>query len=214
MPGFTTTDDGGWEFSFEDAVEKPELPKEPTRATGYLEGPGKWENYSDTILYEVESLIRQLLEQKLSDPKWNRQHPKYRRYTCGMMFEAIYGKKPDLKSSKDQTILRRMPKVMTYYSTRKQKEGSIMGKKTSNTIYTLSLKRYRQLAPYSLRLRLEWLEEQGKLPTWANMKLVKDNLEVGHARNKRTDANMEKRRERAREIYNERYNRNRSDEGA
>lgn len=204
MAGFTTTDDG-WMFSFEDPVTKPSLPTEPTRATGYLEGEGKWENYSDLVLYELESLMRQLFEQKLDDFKWKQQNPKWRRYTCGMMFEVIYGRKADLKSSDDQVRLRRLPKLMTYYSTRKQKEGSINGKKMTKTIYTLSLKRYKSLPPYSLRLRLEWLEEQGRVPCWQNMKLPKDNLEVGHARNPKTDANMEKRRQRARERYNERY---------
>ena len=94
---------------------------------------------------------------------------------------------------------------MTYYSTRKQKEGSILGKKINKTIYTLSLRRYKRLAPFSLKLRIPWLEEQGKVPTWHNMQLVKDTLETGHARNKKTDENMRRRREQAQAAYRERY---------
>jgi len=205
MAGFTTTNDGGWVFNFEDPVAKPSLPTEPTRATGYLEGAGKWENYSDKDLYEVESLLRQLFKQKESDPKWNLTIAKHRRFTAGMMFEVLYGRPYDRTHAGEYQKILRLARVMAYYSTRITKEGSINGKRYKKKIYYLSLKRYKKLPPYSLRLRLEWLEEQGKVPCWQNMKLPKDDLKAGHARNKRTEENMEKRRERGRQLYNERY---------
>lgn len=204
MQGFTTTPDGGWVFSFEDP-KPPELPKEPTRATNYLEGPGKWDNYSDDVLYECERLLRDFLETKLDESHWKQQNPKYRKYTVGMMFGVLYGREYNQTRSYDQVRARRLVKLMGYYSTRKQKEGSILGKYYRKTVYTLSLRRYKRLPPYSLRLRIPWLEEQGRMPTWHNMQLPKDNLETGHARNKKTDENMRRRREQARERYNEKY---------
>lgn len=205
MAGFTTTPDGGWSFSFADPEPKPELPEQPTRATNYLEGPGKWDNYSDDILAEVEGLFRAFMESKKDEHHWKMQNPKYRRYTSGMMYEVLYGKKYDRNDSHAQNAVRRLSKVMSYYSTKKQKEGYILGKRHKNTVYTLSLRRYKTKMPYSLRLRIPWLEEHGKMPVWQNMQLPKDDLEVGHARNRKTDENMRRRRERGRKEYSERY---------
>lgn len=202
MAGFTSTNDG-WVFNFEEPMKKPELPSEPNMATNYLAGPGKWDNYSDPVTYECDSLLRQFFESKESDPQWTQQQPKWRRFTTGMMFEILFGRKYDPKA--DYQYGFRLSKVMAYYSTRSQKEGSIRGKRYKKTIYTLSLKRYHKCPPYSLRLRVEWLSEQGKLPTYQNMRLPKDDLKPGHARNPRTDENMEKRRERAKERYRDRY---------
>lgn len=203
MAGFTTTDDGGWSFSFADVPGKPELPEGPNMATNYLAGKGKWDNYSDITLYECEILLRKFFESKLDDPHWSIKNPYYRRFTCGLMFEILYGRKADCTGKDDLFIMRRLQRLMTYYSTRKQKEGMIRGKRYAKTVYTLSLKRYRTLKPYSLRLRVEWLEEHGEMPTWHNMVLPKDDLPAGHARNRQVEENMRRRRERAREIRNE-----------
>lgn len=203
MAGFTTTSDGEWSFTFTDPQSKPVLPDEPNMATGYLEGVGKWENFSDPLLYELDSLLRQFLETKVNDPKWTTASTKWRRFTCGMMFEILYGRK--YVSGDDNKYAFRLAKLMAYYSTRITKEGSIRGKRYKKSIYCLSIKRYKTMPPYSLKLRLEWLEEQGKLPSWHNMGLPKDDLRIGHARNKRTEENMEKRRERAKKQYLERY---------
>lgn len=207
MPGFTTTDGDDWVFNFEDPVIKPELPDKPNMTTGYLEGAGKWENYSDKDLYEVDSLLRQFFESKLEDPKWTGPSTKWRRFTAGMMYEILYGVPYDHTIPGSYQKILRLARIMGYYSTRITKEGSIRGKRYKKKIYYLSINRYKKCPPYSLRLRLEWLEKQDKLPTWHNMMLPKDDLKVGHARNKRTDENMEKRRERGKKIYNERYNR-------
>lgn len=202
MAGFTTTDDG-WVFNFEDPVSKPELPDEPNMATNYLAGAGKWENYSDIKLYECESLLRDFLESKQGDKQWDCPSTYYRRYTTGMMFEVLFGRKYDPKT--DYQYGFRLAKLMAYYSTRITKEGSVRGKRYKKKIYCLSLKRYRKVPPYSLRLRLEWLESNNKLPSWQNMRLPKDDLKAGHARNPRTDENMRRRSERAKERYRGRY---------
>lgn len=216
MAGFTTTSDGSWTFKFSDTPEAPDLPvHDPFTPQGpeiasYLSGPGKWENYSDMVVYELDSLVRKFLESKLDDKQWTGQGSHfYRKYTCGLMFEQIYGHPCKLDDHDERVRLQRLSKVLAYYSTRIQKNGSIRGKNYSKSIYTLSLQRYKKVPPYSLRLRVEWLAEQGKLPTWHNMKLPKDDLKAGHARNPRTNENMRRRRERAREEYYERYKRNR-----
>jgi len=210
MPGFITTDDGGWEFRFDDPIAT-ELPvHDPFEQQGpeipsYLDKPDHWKNYSDMVLYELELLLRKFFKSKEGEKNWEKGNAYMRKYTCSMMFEQLYGRKVSMSNKDDLTRLRRLPKLLSYYSTRVQKCGSIRGRKTNKTIYTLSLRMYRNRPPYSLRLRIEWLSEQGKLPVWQNMKLPNDDLKPGHARNKRTDENMRARREKARQLYNERY---------
>jgi len=213
MPGFITTDDGGWSFSFENKpgiTELPDIsPSDPNtvKPPNYLSKPERWRNYTDMTLYELELLLRKFFEKKLDDPKWNTQSAFYRRSTLGMIYEELYGVKPMPTDKQAQKRMRRLTNLLAYYSTRIQKEGSVRGKKTNKKIYTLSLKRYQEKPPYSLRLRMEWLTKQGKVPCWQNMLLPKDDLKAGHARNPRTDENMRKRREDAKRRYNEKYNR-------
>ncbi len=217
MPGFTTTNDGEWEFSFDDTPEIPDLPvHDPLTpqgpvTPGYLEGAGKWENYSDNVVYELESLLRKWLAIKVESEEWKKDKRGYfRRFTCGMVYECLYGHPPDMKNKDDQVKLRRMPKLLAYYSTRIQKEGSVRGKKLTKKIYTISPKLYKQRPPYNLKLRIEWLAEKGELPTWHNMMLPKDDLKAGQARNPKTNENMRLRRERARQKFNDKYNSNRT----
>lgn len=202
MPGFTTTGDS-WTFRLDKEASKPSLPEEPSMATSYLAGADRWANWCDDTLYECDCLVRQLFEAKKDDPRWNQSNARYRRFTTGMVFEMIFGRK--YENGRDAKAASRLSQVLAYYSTRVAKSGSINGKKYTKTIYTLSPKRYRTKPPYSLRLRLEWLQERGELPTWRNMAVPKDDLKPGHARNKRTDENMERRREQAKRRYNERY---------
>ena len=76
MAGFTTTNNGEWEFSFDSTPEVPDLPvhdphvQQGPQVAGYLEGPGKWENYSDNVLYELESLLRNWLAIKCETDEW------------------------------------------------------------------------------------------------------------------------------------------------
>lgn len=206
MAAFITDDNGDWEFHFEEPPKATELPEDPTMGVSYLAGPDRWKNYSDNYLYETEVLLRKFLESKKDDEHWQKTtSSSFKKFTCGMMFEILYGKKYDQTDKHEAMIVRRMPKLMAYYSTRIQKEGIIFGKRMTKSVYSLSYKRYEKLPPYSLRLRIEWLAERGEIPTYKNMKPPKDNLTAGHARKPRTEKNMARRRERAREIYNERY---------
>ena len=202
MPGFTTTDDS-WVFDLEDLPEKIEVPNQPNMATGYLALPGRWENYSDEILYDIEKRLREFLVSKEEDPHWKWARTTYRKFTVGMMYEILYGRKWD--PTRDGKYAIRMARIMSHYSSRIQKEGIIRGKKMTKTIYTLSLSRLHKAAPYSLRLRIEWLADRGELPTVSNMGVPCSSLQPGHARNPRTEENMQRRREQAKARYHERY---------
>ena len=209
MPEFITTDDGGWVFKLDSEPEVPNLPvhdpfqRQDVMIASYLDDPDKWKNYSDDVLFELETLLREFMKQKLDDPDWKKT--KYRRYTCGLMFEQLYGRTASQRNHDDAVRMRRLPKLMAYYSTRVQKEAYIRGKRYVKSVYTLSLDRYRRKPPYSLKIRIKWLAEQGKTPTWHNMMLPKDDLKAGHARNPKTEENMRIRREHAKKLYNERY---------
>lgn len=202
MRGFTTTGDE-WTFSLEDLPPVVEIANKPNMATGYLALPGRWENYSDEILYDIEVRLRKFLKEKEDDPHWTWARTTYRKFTVGMMFEILYGRKWD--PTKDGKWAFRMARVMSHYSSRIQKEGTIRGKKYTKTIYTLSLSRFHKVSPYSLKLRIEWLADRGELPTTSNMRLPNESLKPGHARNPKTEANMARRREKAKERYRGRY---------
>ena len=149
MPGFTTTEDGSWSFSLEDKPDVPDLPvHDPLEILGpfepsYLKGAGKWENYSDPVLYELESLLRKWLETKLSDPEWTAKGAKgirARKYTTGMVYESLYGKPYNGKDQDCLVRVRRLPKLLAYYSIRIQKEGTIRGSRICSVVW-------RSLAP-------------------------------------------------------------------
>jgi len=198
----TMNDD--WEFYFEEPKQPVQLNTDPHVSTNYLEGAGKWENYSDAKLYELECLLRAFLQDKKeNDYKWMHQ-AKWRRYTTRMMFEILYGV---TWSSEEYGIgvLYKLAKLLGYYSTRIIKGGTtIRGKSTKKKVFCLSAKRLEN-PPYSLKLRLEWLAERGEIPCWQNMKLPKD-LEAGHARNPKTEARMQERSAKARARWREQQN--------
>ena len=202
MRGFTTTDDS-WTFDLSNLPETIEIANKPNMATGYLSLPGRWENYSDEILYDIETRLRAFLKEKEDDPHWKWARSTYRKFTAGMMYEILYGRKWD--RSRDGKYAIRIAKIMAHYSSRIQKEGTIRGKKYTKTIYTLSLSRFHKVPPYSLKLRIEWLADRGELPTTSNMQLSRESLQPGHARNPLTESNMARRSEQAKERYRERY---------
>ena len=195
-----TTDD--WVFALDGTPPKEDI--EPAMQVPYLADPEAWEQYSDPVVYEIDVLMRKWIAKASEDNEWKRSYRK-RRYKLSMIYEQLYGRPYDQK--RDAKMLHRLTKVVAYYSTRIQNSGSINGKTTSKKIYTIGPGRLKK-PPYSLKLRLEWLNEQGIMPDKYNMKLPKDDLKAGHARNPKTDANMERRREDGRRRYRERYGNN------
>lgn len=169
----------------------------------FLADPELWANWEDQRLYDAEVAIRGWIERMSENPKWARTNARCRRYTFSMVFELITGEKYDQK--RHMKYVHTWTMVLSYYSSRVQKGGSINGRPYTKTIYNLSPKRLSR-PPLSLRLRFEWLAERGVKPTEANMHNPQnDLLRPGHARNPRTDERMRQRREEARARYNERY---------
>lgn len=200
MSGPTLTDD--WVFDLGAPLEKPKLANDG-ELVSLLGESDRWAQYENELIYELDSLVRDWIKVNSRHAKW-KSHYMCRRYTMKMVYEQIYGKPYDYKAEGIGKVNNILPKILAYYSSRVQACGSIYGKSYNKTIYTISPKRINK-PPYSLRLRLEWFAEQGIIPTYTNMCLPKHNLQPGHARNPRTDANMQARRERARARYNERY---------
>lgn len=201
MEEFFTTDN--WSFDLDgDKPEKIEVATD-NQALPWLTDPKAWEQYQNNRVYEVDSAVRNWIKICSENKEWKRSYRK-RRYTMGMVIEQIYGRKWDYK--KDAKHSHIFAKVLAYYSSKIQKEAYISGKKVTRTVYTIAPSRLKK-PPYSLRLRLEWLAERGEVPDAYNMKLPKDDLGKGHARNPKTDANMARRRKEARDRYNARYNR-------
>lgn len=187
-----------WVFNLDDSHDKPKLANDG-ELVSLLGEADKWQQYEDDLIYDLDCLVRAWITENSKHSKWVYNY-RVRRYTMKMVYEQIFNKPYEL----DGRINRWLPKILAYYSTRVQKCGSICGKMYNKTIYTISPKRINR-PPYSLRLRLEWFAEQGIMPTYSNMCLPKDTLKPGHARNKKTDANMVARSERAKARYNERY---------
>ena len=188
-------------FTLGEELPSFDIPAENEELLPYLADPKRWEQYQNESLYKMDKLIRKWIEINSKSSKWMSSY-KYRRYTLSMVVEQAFGEKYDAK--RHGRYVNQIARLLAYYSSKVQKGGSINGRSLSKTIYTISPKRGKG-APFSLKLRLEWLSERGELPTWRNMRLPKDDLKPGHARNPKTDENMRLRRERAKARYNERY---------
>jgi hypothetical protein len=203
VKGFTTTDDGGWIFDLSDP-EPPKVCSDTLEMAPILGTAAHWENFGNTGLYNWEKLIREWILKHAENAKWART-TKERRYTLKMVVEEITGEPYEqAKYAKDIVWIKKM---LEYYSTHVQKGATINGKKYTKTVYTVSPNRVKKQKPYSLKLRLEMYREQGIIPSVNNMKIPHDKMlcKPGHAINARTNANMEKRSQLARERYNERY---------
>lgn len=168
----------------------------PEWSLPYLTTPQAWANYSDTLVYECDRRMRAWLRKM--KPVW--KNLKDRKYRSKELVE-ILGLGDMVNNSNDWVKISR---VFKYYSTRYQKETSVNGVR-KRKVYTVSPRRLKNL-PYSLKLRME--ELNGQEAPWQHFKLPKDDLELGHARHPRTDANMQLRSEEGRRAFNE-YQRNR-----
>lgn len=193
---FTT---GDWEFKLDDTPDI-KLPVE-SGILPYITSPEAWKQYNNPVIYEADKLMREWMAALSKDKQW-RSKQSMRKYTFKQIFEQLHGRPYDCK--KDGKLTNAYAKVFTYYSSRVLKHGTdIDGKHITKPVYVISPRRLN-CAPYSLKLRLEWLSEQGKIPSWKNMKLPVD-MPQGTARNPKTAENMERRSKLAKERYNERY---------
>ena len=197
-----TIDEGGWDIEGLSPVSvgQEEVRKE---AVPYLADPKAWEQFSDMELYQAERLFRDWHAEMTKVPKWSRDRMA-RRYMFSQLFELIY-KRKYLSEESDRKLQNRLTKLFAYYSTSISKSHYDRNSHTqkSKTSYHIRGKSLDDIPPYSLRMRLEWLEARGLMPNGYNMKLPKNDLKPGHSIYPSTDANMEKRREQSRERYRE-----------
>lgn len=192
-----TITDEGWTIGGPTIkLSKSDVAKE---AVPYISDPAAWTQYSDEFIYEFEIMFREWLKIMSENTEWCRKY-RYRRYTTGMLWEILTGNKWNCKT--DSKYSTKIAKIFAYYSCKIQKSGVIDNKHYTKTVYTISPPRLKN-PPYSLKLRLEWLYEQGEIPTRQNMKLPKDDLKPGHARNPRTEENMRLRHEEGNRRYQE-----------
>lgn len=175
-------------------------------AAAFLSDPELWKNYENEDLERAETALRNWIAEMRKVPKWNATNSKMRRYTFSMLFELVTGER--YEQGKHARYIRMWTTLFRYYSSRVQKAANIDGKMYTKTVYVISPARLRR-PPYSLRLRIPWLAEHGYRIDERTMRKVnlEAELKPGHARNPRTEATMERRREEGRKRFNERYNR-------
>lgn len=186
----------------EDSDKKPREKPIISAAAEFMGDPDVWANYENEHLAEVETMLREWMEDMSSTSTWKIRSSKYRRYTFSMIYQLITGRKFD--SKRDMWEVRTWTALLKYYSSRVQKAGSINGRTYSKTIYVLSPARLKRM-PFSIRLRIPWLIEHGyEISKRTIVNPCTDLVEPGHARNPRTEENMRKRREEGRKRYERR----------
>lgn len=171
----------------------------PTFITANLRDK-EWDQYCDPDVYDCDKRLREWAAKSRAEiPNWDHIH-KYRKFAMYQMFEILYGRPYD--GQKDTHFGHMMKNIMNYYASSMTK--CVYDSKTKQwkrrPCYTLSPKRLFD-KPYSLKLRFEWLVEQGKTPTMRNMKLPEADLKPGHARSKKTEVNKQRRAEKSRQAY-------------
>lgn len=166
----------------------------------YIVDKKAWDNYTDDVIYDADKRIRAWMEEMSKDSKWVHS-TKLRRYRYTQLFRILYGREYDTK--KDAGYTYKLRRVFAYYSTSiRTAAKDDDGKWVAKPAFVISSSRLKN-PPYSLRLRFEKFADEGIIPDSYNMAVPKDNLATGHARNPKTDAAMQKRREQKRERYNE-----------
>ena len=166
----------------------------------FLNDPELWENYESQDLYEADKRLRTWIAEMDKNKTWHNSRLK-RRYTTGMLMKLVYGIEITCRPKK----LNMYANLFSYYSSRIQKNGVIDKKYRKHRIYTISPARLKR-PPYSLKLRVEWMAENGV--AMSGHTLFNPKREVigpGQARNPRTQANMDRRSELAKQRYRDRY---------
>jgi hypothetical protein len=179
-------------------TEEADLPKRNPNSMmdyAYITGYKDWEQFNNLELYEIEKAIKELF---LSTEIWWKSAPWSNRVTSRIVYGLLYGKEVVGNGGK---IMNYISTILAYYSTSIKNGGKCQGKTTKAAIYLISKKRLTQVKPYSLKLRLEWLCENGKIPNKWNMKREKCPLLPGHARSPKTEANMRRRSEEAKQRW-------------
>ena len=159
----------------------------------YLHDEEQFKNYCDDLIYCAEKNIRKFIEKKSEDYKWKTVN-KYRQYTLGQLVEICTGQAYTKK--KNQKLALRIRKLGLYYCSRTIQGGNVVIKDEKNgkekvchygkaILYRLSnWNKIKDMPPYSLRLRQEWLSAKNIKPNEKNMEYIppyKDHEKVGNS---------------------------------
>ncbi len=197
----TSISEEGWSFEQDVPKFKAKRSPIPYEAMPWLNDPEMMAKYEDPYIYDMEVALRNWIKEMSQIKKW-KNDVRSRRYTFGMLWKLVYGEEYDQK--KHAKHIRRGINLFSHYSSRVQKAGTFNGKTKFKTTYVIAPAR-ADCRPYGLKLRVEWLIENGYKLRADNMR-DPDRLMPGHARCPKTERNMERRREVGRELYRERFN--------
>lgn len=114
-----------------------------------------WANYTNDDLYVMDRKVREFLKKT----RYKRQKKNGYRTTASLVFAWIYGRKPE---PSDSSVCRMLHEVLKYYCTSYTGPTTYQGKKVQR-VYEFSKYSTDKKRPYSLRLRLELMED-GKDP--------------------------------------------------
>ena len=190
----------GGKFSFEkEANLNIKEPKNIERVPAYLQSPKAWKNYSNQALYEAEIALRKWFKKKMQDENWVKNRFA-RRYKCSMLIEEIFGRPYDQKIDSKNTMI--YSRLFAHYSSKVSKFywNPKTQKTESLTAYNISIQRINKAKAYSIRLRVEDLIAEGKVPTVYNTRPVLET-KPGFVRKKLSRENTEKRSKKMKEIY-------------
>ena len=110
-----------------------------------------WTNYTNDDLYVMDKKIREFFKKT----RYQREKKGYYKTTASVVFAWIYGRNP---SPGDGAVCRMLHTLLTYYCTSFTGPTTYKGKKVPK-VYEFSKYATVQRRPYSLRLRLEELDE-------------------------------------------------------
>ena len=114
-----------------------------------------WANYVNDDLYAMDVKIREFLKKT----RYQREKKGGYRTTASVVFAWMYGRKPE---PGDGAACRMVNELLRYYCTSYTGATTFMGKKVPR-VYEFSKYATTKKRPYSLRLRLELMED-GKDP--------------------------------------------------
>lgn len=188
----------GWIFS--DGKKPEPQEKWPVSSEPYmlLTTDEQWENYSDAEAYDFEVRLRAFLEYMQGKTTYNTAMR--RRFSYKQIYQRLYGTETSGKNHQDTTNRA----ICAWYSSRILGDTEVRGKRVKQC-FVLAPSRLSK-PPWCIKLRLEWYMERGEAVNAAMLRVHHKQLKSGQARNPRVQANMDKRKEKARAAYNAKYN--------
>lgn len=114
-----------------------------------------WQNYCDDELYDLDKALRKYLAKQ----KWRRRRDGGFKTSASLVFTYLFGRKP---TQSDTRLTRKLNQLLRYYATRCSKGHARVNNKQYVRVYYFSKYASDNKRPYSLRLRMEEAEADGK----------------------------------------------------